>query len=151
MPYTGEPITSGVIKSVKYKKTTLTEGEDYTVTYLNNVDSGTGIVRITGREKLGFIGEKDVKFTITGGTSIAKAKVTGITSQTYDNGNVLTQDMSQVKITFKGRQLALGTDYVVSYYMNNKKPGTAKIVFTGKGCYNGKLTKTFKINKPKLN
>ncbi len=65
MAYTGEPITSGVLKSVKYKKHNLVEGEDYTVTYLNNVDSGTGIVRLTALEGGGFIGEKDVKFQIS--------------------------------------------------------------------------------------
>ena len=163
MDYTGSPITEGVIKSVKYKNKVLTEGEDYTVTYLNNVDSGTGIVRITGTgrtwydsntgkvDSKGFVGEKEVKFTIKGGTKLSKAKVTGLTAMTYDAGNSVTQDMSQVKITYKNTELKLGTDYVVSYYMNNKKAGTAKIVFTGKGLYYGTVTKTFKINKAVLN
>ena len=41
-----------------------------------------------------------------------------------------------------------GTDYTVSY-KNNKNAGTATIVITGKGSYEGTITKTFKINKAK--
>ncbi|MBD5506187.1 MAG: hypothetical protein HDR09_21165 [Lachnospiraceae bacterium] len=151
VPYTGEPITEGVIKSVKYKKMTLVEGEDYTVRYLNNVNSGAGTVRITAIEGTGFVGERDVKFQITGGAKINKAKVTGIVAKTYDYGNAVEQDMSQVKVMVGKNELAYGVDYDVAYYMNNTKVGTAKIIINGKGRYNGSIAKTFKINKIALN
>ena len=151
VPYTGEPITEGVIKSVKYKNYVLTEGEDYTVRYLNNVNSGTGTVRITAIEGMGFVGERDVNFQITGGTKINKAKVTGIVAKTYDYGNAIEQDMSQVIVMVGKNELVYGVDYDVAYYMNNTKVGTAKIIINGKGRYNGSITKTFKINKITLN
>lgn len=151
VPYTGEPITEGVIKSVKYKNYVLTEGEDYTVRYMNNVNSGTGTVRITAIEGMGFVGERDVNFKITGGTKINKAKVTGIVAKTYDYGNAVEQDMSQVKVMVSKNELVCGVDYDVAYYMNNTKVGTAKIIINGKGRYNGSITKTFKINKVTLN
>ncbi|MDE7252370.1 MAG: hypothetical protein K2O32_05430 [Acetatifactor sp.] len=145
VPYTGKPITSGVIKSIKYKNVDVTEGCG--LTYLQNVDSGTGIVRIEGTGK--FVGEKEVKFQITGGTKITKAKITGIAAKTYDCGNELTQDMSKVKVVIAGKELTYGTDYDISY-TNNKKAGTAKISFTGKGAYYGTVTKSFKVGKVKL-
>lgn len=150
VPYTGKAITDGVIKSIKYKNKELVENKDYYVEYLSNVDSGTGIVRISAVEGSGFTGERDVKFTITGGTKISKVKITGITAKTYDCGKAVIQDMSQVKLTFKDKELVQDTDYVVSYYMNNNKAGTAKIVIAGKGSYYGTVTKSFKIGKVKL-
>ena len=147
VPYSGEAITSGVITSVKLGKKTLVQDTDYTVTYLNNVNSGTGIVRLTAKEGSGLVGEKEVNFTITGGTKISKAKVTGIAAQIYDYGDAVTQDMSQVKLTVNGKELNPETDYAVQYYMNNTKVGTAKIVIAGKGIYYGTITKSFKITK----
>ena len=147
VPYSGEAITSDVITSVKLGKKTLVENTDYTVTYLNNVNSGTGIVRLTAKEGSGLVGEKEVNFTITGGTKISKAKVTGITAQIYDYGDAVTQDMSQIKLTVNGKELEQDKDYAVQYYMNNTKVGTAKIIIAGKGSYYGTITKSFKITK----
>lgn len=44
-------------------------------------------------------------------------------------------------------RLKLGTDYTLSY-KNNTKVGTATITVTGKGCYKGTFSKTFKIVYP---
>lgn len=146
VPYTGKPITEGVIKSIKYKKIDLME-TGYGRTYLQNTNSGTGVVRIEGTGK--FVGEKEVKFQITGGTKMNKAKITGIAAKTYDCGNELTQDMSKVKVVIAGKELTYGTEYDIAY-TNNKKAGTAKISFTGKGAYYGTVTKSFKVGKVKL-
>ena len=148
MSYTGNPITSGVIKTAKIGKRTLTEGTDYTVTYTNNTDSGTAQVTLTAKEDSGLLGTKTVNFTITG-NKMSKVKVTGISSIIYSPNTDLTQDMSNVKLTYNGATLTKDTDFTVSY-LNNTKAGTAKIVFTGKGLYNGTLTKTFKITKAPL-
>ncbi|MDE7252836.1 MAG: hypothetical protein K2O32_07840 [Acetatifactor sp.] len=150
MRYTGKPVTSGAVKSVKYKNNELIEGRDYAVTYLDNGNSNTGIVRITGISDVGYVGEKEVKYQITGMVKISSAKVTGITAKTYDGGNEVTQDMSKVKLTYKGETLVQGVDYIVQSYTNNTKVGTAKMVIAGKGKYYGTVTKTFKINKIKL-
>ena len=75
---------------------------------------------------------------------ISKCSVTGIKPKTYI-GKAHTQSIT-VKDAFK--TLKNGTDYTVSY-KNNKNAGTATIVITGKGSYEGTITKTFMINKAK--
>ena len=45
--YTGELITQNIM--VKYDGTTLTEGEDYTVSYINNCSVGTAVIFIKGQ------------------------------------------------------------------------------------------------------
>lgn len=149
VPYSGEPITSGVIKSVKVGKRTLEEGTDYTATYKNNLDSGTGQVTLTAIEGSGVLGTKTVNFAITG-NKMNKVKVTGLKALVYDPNAQMVQNMSDVQLTYAGGQLTEGTDFTLTY-ANNVKAGTAKMVFTGKGLYNGTLTKTFKITKMPLN
>lgn len=51
-----------------------------------------------------------------------------------------------VTVTFDGKKLKAGSDYTVSYSAN-KNVGKAKAVVTGKGKYEGTITKTFKINQ----
>ncbi len=146
--YTGNPITSGVIKTAKIGKRALTAEKDYTVTYTNNTDSGTAQVTLTAKEGSGLLGTKTVNFTITG-NKMSKVKVAGISSITYNPNETLEQDMANVKLTYNGTLLNKDTDFTVSY-VNNTKAGTAKIVFTGKGLYYGTLTKSFKIAKAPL-
>jgi len=150
MPYTGEPVTSGVIKTAKIGKRKLEEGVDYTVKYENNLDSGTAQVTLTAIEGSGLLGTKTVSFSITG-NRMSKVKAKGLGPVTYSPGTDMVQDMSNVALTY-GRENTLteGKDFTVSY-ANNTKAGTAKIIFTGKGLYNGTLTKTFKITKAPLN
>lgn len=50
-----------------------------------------------------------------------------------------------VTVKFDGKKLKAGSDYTVSYSAN-KNVGKAKVVVTGKGKYEGTITKTFKIN-----
>lgn len=148
--YSGSPITSGVIKSAKVGKRTLEEGTDYTVTYKNNVDSGTAQVTLKAVEGSGLLGTKTVNFTITG-LKMNKVKVTGLKSLVYDPNAEMVQNIYDVQLTHSnGNHLYEGDDFTVAY-ANNTKAGTAKIVFTGKGFYNGTLTKTFKITKMPLN
>ncbi len=148
LTYTGKPIISGVIKSVKNGKTKLTEGTDYTVTYENNVNSGKGTVILKAVEDSEYAGEKRISFNITG-VKMSKVKVTGITSKDFNGIGDVEQDLSKIKLAYKTKILVKGTDYDVSYE-NNDKAGTARIVFTGKGAYNGTLKKTFKIKKVNL-
>ena len=49
-------------------------------------------------------------------------------------------------VRFDGRKLAFATDYSVRY-KNNRKPGTASIVVTGKGAYFGRREIAFNIVK----
>lgn len=61
--YTGKPIIPTF--TVTYAGRRLTENEDYTVTYLNNVNGGTGVVVISGMGE--YYGEFPATFVITGG------------------------------------------------------------------------------------
>lgn len=73
-------------------------------------------------------------------TSIAKATVTGISDRLYTGSAY--KPAPTVKLN--GKTLKKGTDYTVSY-KNNKAIGKATVTITGKGAYNGKVTKTFMI------
>lgn len=156
VPYTGSPITSGVVRSVKHSGKLLTEGTDYTVSYRNNVNSGKGTVIITAKSGSEYEGVKEVTFNITG-RKISQVKVSGVTAKDFSGRGNVTQNLPDITLTYTYKQggqrqtdtLSLGTDFTVSYEKNNGA-GTAKIVFTGKGLYNGTLKKNFKINKVKL-
>ncbi len=74
-------------------------------------------------------------------TSISDAVVTGISAKTY-TGEFITQTPV---ITLGSTMLTADTDYTESY-SNNINAGTAAVIFTGIGDYEGTLTKTFEIN-----
>lgn len=71
--YTGEPITRDDIKVVVTYKIgkdtyTLSETNDYTVTFINNVNKGKAVVLITGRPgQSSYVGSKTASFSITAG------------------------------------------------------------------------------------
>jgi hypothetical protein len=146
MEYTGKAITSGVIKSVKSGKTELKEGTDYTVDYTDTLNSGKGTLVIKSVSGSNYEGTKTVTFDIKG-VGISKAKVSGIANISFNGTRNIEQDLSKIKLVYnKTDTLVLNKDYTVSYE-NNSKAGTAKIIFTGKGRYNGTLKKSFKINR----
>ncbi|MCM1266301.1 MAG: leucine-rich repeat protein [Bacteroidales bacterium] len=133
---------SDLVVYMKSKNTPLKAGEDYTVAYENNMQIGTATVIITGMGKC--IGTKRATFKITG-TSIARAKVTGISNKTY-NGEAQTQKLT---VTLNQTELAADKDYKVTYD-KNLNAGTARITITGVGKYTGTVRKTFKINPYQL-
>ena len=145
-PYTGKEIEPKVtVKGSKAENTvTLKKGTDYTVTYENNVNAGTATVTVTGAGK--YTGTLTKTFKITR-LDISGAKATlKNTSMTY-TGKALKPAVT-VKIKLDGKTVTLkaGTDYTVKY-SNNKKPGTATVIITGKGNFTGTIDLTFKIVK----
>ncbi|MBR1752425.1 MAG: leucine-rich repeat domain-containing protein [Ruminococcus sp.] len=76
--------------------------------------------------------------------SIKGAKITGVKSKTY-TGKAVKLDLT---VKLGGKTLINGTDYTVTYN-NNTKVGTAKVNIKGKGGYEGKISKTFKIKPAK--
>lgn len=119
----------------------LTEGTDYTVTYTDNINVGTGTVSIKGKGD--YTGTLTKKFKIQA-ASVQEKKITlSKTNYVYDGNK------KQPSVKIKG--LKNGTDYKVSY-QSNKNIGTAKVIINGIGNYTGKVTKTFKIGlkKPTL-
>ena len=73
--------------------------------------------------------------------SMNKASITGLSAKTY-TGKAITQTPT---VKLGTTTLKSGTDYTVAY-KNNKNVGTATVTITGKGNYEGTVTKTFKIN-----
>ena len=117
----------------------LIKNKDYTISYINNLNIGTGIAIITGIgdysgkiEKSFNILRKDIKYTM----------IADIEEQKYTGENITPK----VVITSDYITLKEGQDYTVKY-INNVEEGTATIQITGIGNYEGTMTKTFNIVK----
>ncbi|WP_044294266.1 LamG-like jellyroll fold domain-containing protein [Robinsoniella peoriensis] len=71
---------------------------------------------------------------------ISKLTIGSIKAQTHTGSSL----KPIISIKDGSKVLKQDVDYTV-YYKNNKNPGTAQIIITGKGTYKGSLTKTFVI------
>ena len=127
---------------VTYKKEPLVEGQDYTVTYSNHQSIGKATATLTAVEGSGYIGSKSVTYQIVG-TSIAKAKVSGLVDKEY-TGTENDVLQSGYSLTIGEETLTENLDYTVSY-LKTDKAGTATIVFKGINEYSGQLKKSYRI------
>ena len=73
---------------------------------------------------------------------IGEAVIANISSRVY-NGS---EQKPKPEVRLNGVVLTEGTDYEMAY-TNNKNAGTATITYTGKGFYEGTVSKNFTINK----
>ncbi len=128
--------------TVVFNGKTLEEGKDYTITYTDNVNAGTGYAAITGIGN--FKNTKTLKYTIKKAGIKSFAPKLAYTRTTY-SGKAKTP---KVRFNSKGKNLVKGKDYTVTY-KTNKRVGKATATITGAGNYNGTVTKTFKINPKK--
>lgn len=139
--YTGSALTPDVVVTVDGEE--LKAGTDYRLTFSNNVNVGTKAkVTLWGLGR--FTGSKVYNFEITAATLIASDVTLSATKFTY-NGKAFSP---AVTVKHAGRTLTKGTDFNVTY-SNNKNAGTAKVTVTGKGNYEGSVTKAFTIAKAK--
>ena len=136
--YTGSALTPKVV--VKEGSKVLTKNVDYTVSYSNNINVGTASVKITGKGS--YKGSYTENFKIVA-CSIAQATCSRIADQTY-SGKAIQPTFT---VSYKNRTLRKGTDYTVSF-KDNVKIGTATVIITGKGNFEGTKEITFKITKP---
>ena len=60
-------------------------------------------------------------------------------------GNAIEPGENDITVTFQGRKLTYGTDYVIAGYTNNVRKGNAKLTIRGIGQYGGTKTVTFRI------
>ena len=134
--YTGNSISA--LPVITYNGATLTKGTDYTLTYSNNVNVGTGTVTIKGQGN--FKGTTSKTFSISA-RAMSDTSVANVSSQTY-TGNVISPLPT---ITYNNKTLKKDTDYTLSY-SNNINAGTATITITGKGNFTGTTSKTFSIS-----
>ena len=156
--YTGETITQEQANLSWQPKgaeaVTLTEGEDYTVSYKNNEEVGTATVTYTGRPEAGYTGTVKKTFKITAVTlddSMKSAEMANI-SVPYTKAGARPAD--QVVLTYNGKALVEGKDYTLTYANNKAAEDQNKvptITITGKGNFTGKLTQTFTITKCDVN
>ncbi len=129
--------------TVKDGTTTLTEGMDYTVAYLDNTDAGTATATITGIGE--YTGTNSITFTINqADISSSTAEVAG--TYTYDG----TQQKPAFTLTYNGMTLVEGTDYTITSYGTNIDAGEGTVTVAGKGNYTGTKTITFTINQAEL-
>lgn len=135
-PYTGSEVTPKPDVTFAGKK--LTEGEDYTLSYTDNIVQGTATITITG---LGwYTGEKKVTFEIARDFS-GETHVKGLASAYTYTGKAITPS---VLVEDHGKILSKGTDYQISY-SSNTNVGTATVIVTGIGKYSGTANANFKI------
>ena len=134
--YTGNSISA--LPVITYNGATLTKGTDYTLTYSNNVNVGTGTVTIKGQGN--FKGTISKTFSISA-RAMSDTSVANVSSQTY-TGNSISPLPT---ITYNNKTLKKDTDYTLSY-SNNTNAGTATITITGKGNFTGTTSKTFSIS-----
>lgn len=136
--WTGKAITPR--PTVKMGTTTLRRGTDYTLRYMNNVDTGTAIVIVTGKGS--YSGSTMTTFAIVNpnAKSLSKAKVSSIAAQPYSG----KAKAPKPTVTLGKQNLKLNKDYRLSYKANTKA-GNAIVVVRGMNKYKGTVSKSFSI------
>lgn len=136
--YTGYALMPDVV--VKDGSKVLVKDIDYTVSYSNNTNVGTASVKIMGNGT--YEGSYTTNFKIVS-CAIGQATCSRIADQTY-TGDAIRPSFT---VTYNNKTLVKGTDYTISF-KNNVNVGTATIIITGKGNFEGNKEITFKITKP---
>ena len=128
----------------------LTEGKDYTVIYKNNIDIGIAIATITGIKNYGGTIDKNFKILPI---KISSTILQWNNYQVYSNKTITPW----VQIWYyepifntSGALLTEGKDYTITY-KNNINVGTAKIIITGIGAFEGSIEREFYIHSQDIN
>ncbi len=127
--------------TVKDDDKELTEGEDYTVSYSDNINVGTATVTITGIGLYG--GSGTATFEITK-ANIADTCTATLTPDSYEYDGSAKEPEVTVTNKTSGIVLTKDTDYKVAY-SDNINIGTATVTIEGQGNYTGTLEETFTI------
>ncbi len=141
--YTGKALTPAI--TVKDGDKTLVKGTDYTVSYKNNINAGTAMATIEGKNN--YTGTITKTFKINKAAIGSKTAIMTLSTSSYTYSKAYKKPGVTVK--YGSKVLKNGTDYTVSY-KNNYYPGTATATITGKGNYSGSLYKNFTIKVPNL-
>ena len=136
--YIGSALMPDVV--VKAGSKVLVKDVDYTVLYSNNTNVGIASVKVTGKGT--YEGSYTTNFKIVS-CAIGQAACSRIADQTY-TGNAIQPSFT---VTYNNKTLVKGTDYTVSF-KNNVNIGTATVIITGKGNFEGNKEITFKITEP---
>ena len=137
--YTGEEIKPEIV--VKDGDKVLVEGEDYEVSYEENIETGEATVTITGTGN--YTGEAEVTFEIVEkdiSEEGAGLTIDPIPDQTYTGEEI----KPEIVVKDGDKVLVEGEDYEVTYG-ENTDAGEATVTITGKGNYAGETEVTFEI------
>lgn len=146
--YNGKPIMPS-FKNLVYDGTECVQNVDYSVSYRNNVNVGTGTIYFSGIGN--YKGRKKIDFTIKPKKIYnANCEIDLDSSEFQYTGKEIEPEM-QVRIL--GREMAnnsliKGEDYDV-IYENNTQIGNAIIKIEGKGNFSGTVQEEFRI-EPRL-
>ena len=134
--YNGLEIKPGI--TVKTVENTLIENVDYTVSYENNTEVGTGYVTVKGMGDYSGLGTAE--FEITKGDMSAVSVEFSPISFIYDG----TEKTPSVTVKDGSRVLREGEEYTYRI-TDNVKVGKAVVRITGQGNYAGECVKNFEI------
>lgn len=126
---------------IKNGEKALVLGKDYSLIYRYNTAIGTARVIISGLQN--YQGTYVLFFEITGMKFSEESGIqVALEGETYYyTGEKITPS---VAVSKNGEVWTAGVDYSVTY-ANNINVGTAKVIVTGIGDYDGSITKTFTI------
>lgn len=113
------------------------EGIDYEISYLDNINAGTGIIVIKGIGN--FCDKAQIEFEIVP-KELKEITLLAMQPQIY-SGTALKPDIEAMNGTAR---LQNGTDYTLAYE-NNINAGVAQVTVTGKGNYTGGVKTSFQI------
>ena len=144
--YTGSAIEP-TVTVYKHGTTTpaLTENNDYTVAYTDNINVGTATVTVTGMGNYG--GTQTVNFTINPKALVANETTLSATDFTYNT----TEQKPVVTVKDGTTPLVLNKDYNLTWPTDIINQGTKTITINGTGNYAGSFSKTYTINQLSLN
>ena len=144
--YTGSAIEP-TVTVYKHGTTTpaLTENNDYTVAYTDNINVGTATVTVTGMGNYG--GTQTVNFTINPKALVANETTLSATDFTYNT----TEQKPVVTVKDGTTPLVLNKDYNLTWPTDIINQGSKTITINGTGNYTGSFSKTYTINQLSLN
>lgn len=151
--FCGTPLTADAIKILSVKignKKVVQEYYEYEV-YASAPGAGSIKIRPTALGKeAGYAGVKVVSFRVAGDRKLSDADMGDNWQECFiyskkEAENGICQSQTGLLVYGRNREeLTEGVDYTVSF-LQNKKVGVAKAVFTGMGRYTGTLEKTYRI------
>ncbi|MDR2920085.1 MAG: hypothetical protein LBV72_12055 [Tannerella sp.] len=144
--YTGSAIklTPNDITAKDAQQQTLTIETDFVIqNAVNNVNAGTATVIFTGKGN--YSGTVPVNFTIN--KAALKADMFTVANKVY-TGNPVQLVGSDITASLNSTPLVYGTDYTLGTYTNNTNVGTASVVISGTGNFEGDVTVNFNISAP---
>jgi hypothetical protein len=138
--YTGEALTP--VPVVKEGDTQLAANY-YDVAYLNNINAGTAVVTVTGKNGYTFVKSQTFKIKPK---PLAADMLTLSTNSFVYNGSVQKPTPVMTDKNAAGQSLITSNDYVVTNE-GGADVGTWHVVITGQNNYTGTIDKTFTITQ----